>query len=255
MSIVYKTELGSTLKDPGLSPHYKWANTEISWLPLDSRDTFLSNMKNQSSREKLISMGWTETSITYKFNEQGFRSDPFQGEGAVFLGCSFTQGIGIDWERTWSYLVARKLGLKCWNLGIGGSSNDTAFRLAYHWIPILKPKFVFYLPTVEYRFEFITETTLLQFLPSKVYVGNDGYFYDRWLSVRDNSRLNYLKNVAAIKHICNENSIPCITVERKNRFHNPHMDLGRDLLHNGPTWNKDIAGEMLSQLNNKDVNK
>jgi hypothetical protein len=27
-------------------------------------------------------------------------------------------------------------------LGIGASSNDTAFRMAYHWLPQLKPKVV-----------------------------------------------------------------------------------------------------------------
>lgn len=255
MSIVYKTELGCALRKPGLSPHYEWANMDMSWLTVDSQERYHQNMEKSQTREKLLAMGWTEDNISYRFNEHGFRSDDFDGEGVLFLGCSFTQGIGIDWERSWPYLVATELGLKCWNLGIGGSSNDTAFRLANHWIPILKPKYVFYLPTLEYRLEFITEDRFQLFIPMYVYDGNDKYFYDKWLAVRDNSRLNYLKNVAGVKHICNENAIPCFTIERKDRFKNHHMDWGRDLLHHGPTWNKEIAEEMLSQLNNKDANE
>ena len=59
------------------------------------------------------------------------------------LGCSISFGTGLPYENTWPYLVSRKLNLSCWNLSQPASSLDTCYRLANHWVPILKPKYIF----------------------------------------------------------------------------------------------------------------
>lgn len=56
---------------------------------------------------------------------------------AVFIGCSFTEGVGIDdIKEKYSTLVAEHFGLECVNLGLGGSSNsyffDVISRLNFH---------------------------------------------------------------------------------------------------------------------------
>jgi hypothetical protein len=51
-------------------------------------------------------------------------------DDAVFLGCSFTQGIGLSDQRThWATQVADHFGKKCINLGTGGASNAHAFEI------------------------------------------------------------------------------------------------------------------------------
>lgn len=140
----------------GKSPHFEFANSTTSWFSIDSEEFFNSNMENPDRIQKMQNLGWKSDSITYTFNSHGFRSDSFDGDGALFLGCSFTFGTGMIWERTWAYLTAKELNLKCWNLGVNGGSNDTAFRLATYWIPELKPKYVFYLPTQPHRVEIFT---------------------------------------------------------------------------------------------------
>lgn len=108
-----KTELGRVLPYLGLSPHMEYANTTLYWMQADNQERFLRNNLDAKAKQKLDAMGWTEENITYTYNEYGFRSDSFEGEGVLFLGCSFTQGCGIDWERSWPYLVAKELNLKC----------------------------------------------------------------------------------------------------------------------------------------------
>lgn len=248
MGLTYKTDFGYKLEFVGKSPCWELANTSNFWFRMDSQESFRNNMQNPDRRDKLISTGWTEDSITYDFNSYGFRADEFDGDGAIFLGCSFTQGIGIDWERSWCKLVADELQLKCWNLGIGGSSNDTAFRLGSYWIPKLQPKYVFYLPTLPYRMELISSDKFKPFLPMMIPEDKFRHFYDEWMSVLDNSMLNYEKNRRGIQSVCSENGIPCVIIEDSDRFHNTFSDYGRDLLHHGPSWNKMIADRMLSKI-------
>jgi hypothetical protein len=119
-------------------------NQTVSWLPMDTKELFLEHQSNDDTRKALKKLNWTEDNVKYKFNSQGFRSDDFnsKGDSIVFLGCSHTIGIGINFEDTASYIVSRQLGYNCFNLGMAGGSNDTCFRFAYHWIEKLHPKIV-----------------------------------------------------------------------------------------------------------------
>ena len=46
--------------------------------------------------------------LTYNVNEDGFRSDSFEGEnGIVFLGCSLTYGYGLEEWEVWPWIVGK----------------------------------------------------------------------------------------------------------------------------------------------------
>ena len=130
-------------------------NQTVSWLPMDTKEVFLEHQSNDDTRKALKKLNWTEDNVKYKFNSQGFRSDDFnsKGDSIVWLGCSHTLGIGINFEDTASYIVSRQLGYNCFNLGLAGGSNDTCFRFAYHWIEKLHPKIVVIMAPSIYRFE------------------------------------------------------------------------------------------------------
>lgn len=224
------------------------ANTTQKWCPSDDYANWVGNNKDPQKKALLDKLGWTEDNVSYRFNEQGFRSDDFEGEGAMFLGCSHTVGIGVDWERTWVYKVANALNLKCWNLGIGGGSHDTAFRNAYHWIPKLKPKYVFFLAPLPYRFELITRDEFVQYLPFTATAVEDEEFFIRWAGVPENSRMNVTKNTLAIKYICQENNVTLIHHNDQRVWMNASKDYARDLMHHGVSWHQMIADDMLRKL-------
>lgn len=231
----------------GNSTYSEFAGTVQQWCLGDTEELWNQNYANASSRRNLLNLGWTTTNVTYKFNEYGFRSDEFEGDGALFLGCSHTVGTGIDWERTWAYKVANALNLKCWNLGIAGSSNDTAFRIADYWIPLLKPKKVFYLAPMEARIELFTSRGVIQCVPNYTPLENN-QFYLQWLTNPINYELNYKKNKLAVQQICSSNSIPLSIIDDSNRWNRANRkDLARDLLHSGVQWNELIAQRFLSK--------
>ena len=143
-------------------------------------------------------------------------------------------------------LFRSKLGLKCWNLGIGGASNDTAFRCASYWIPKLKPRYVCYMPTFANRLEIITPDKIERYLPSyEFYSSEDKKFYDKWLSMEENGKLNKEKNIRGIKSICDENAIPIIVEELDSVG---FSSKARDMVHPGKDWNNTISNKILSKI-------
>ena len=70
--------------------------------------------------------------IEYRLNEHGYRSDENYYElikenssikYILCLGCSHTEGIGVDVNKRWSEVLGKKLGLKVMNLGLTSASE------------------------------------------------------------------------------------------------------------------------------------
>jgi hypothetical protein len=225
------------------------ANQELNWHGTDTEELYQYNLAKNS--EMLQQYNWIDCSFTYKFNHYGFRSDEFDsGEpNIMFVGCSHTAGIGLPVESTWAYIVSTSLRLKNYNLGIGGASNDTAFRMAYYWIDQLRPAIVIFLSTERTRFELHTiDNTVKDF--SVQDIQNQMFpeatpFMRHWISNDINSDMNYLKNTLAVKQLCDNRGIKYVQEEILN-IH--ELDKARDLQHYGRRTNRRIAAMILSRL-------
>lgn len=226
--------------------HYylNFCNKEVDWLPSDTEERYLEHLKTHWG--SLNVNGWIDNPyFTYKFNSHGFRSDEFSHEpSVVFLGCSHTTGIGLPAEDTWPRIIAKELNLKCFNLGIGASSNDTAFRLANHYIPQLKPKLVIWLSTDISRIELHTLSNAVE--NHGAWTENGGYFLDNWLTNPINGEANFLRNSLAIEYICKQHNIKFVhdTALR----HMARQDLARDLMHCGKKSHISCADTLLKQV-------
>ena len=125
------------------SIYKKYASRSLNWLPMDSEELYLNNLKNPAQYELLKTHNWIDSNFTYKFNANGFRCNEFTSDPTImFIGCSHTIGIGLPEDNTWPSIVSKKLNMACANLGQGGGSADTAFRLCHGWIDQIKPKIV-----------------------------------------------------------------------------------------------------------------
>jgi hypothetical protein len=224
------------------SPHFKFANQELDWFPMDSKIRYDHNLKHNF--DKLAEYGWVDSKFTYKFNSQGFRCDEFTEEpSVVFLGCSITQGIGLPLKNTWSYIVSQNLKLQCFNLGIGGGSNDTAFRLAFTRLNQIKPKLVVLCSPFPERLELLSPSEQIQLLantPTQL-PGMD--YYNIWISNNDNSILNTAKNTLAIERLCAASSFKFVNV---NITQIKFLDYARDLMHPGIQSNQAFAEFVLT---------
>lgn len=76
-------------------------------------------------------------------------------ESYACLGCSWTFGVGIPAEHTWTEFLNRQTNLKCLNMGVPGSGIQTGYRLLKAWIEHFgcKPKGVliagWFVPRIE----------------------------------------------------------------------------------------------------------
>ena len=99
---------------------------------------------------------WKTHSLSYHMNSWGFRGIEPQKNGAVFLGCSMTFGLGMSEELIWPTLVAQEMNTSCTNLGVCATGNDRASLLAWAWFDELKPRWVFWLDRFLSRREWFT---------------------------------------------------------------------------------------------------
>lgn len=226
-----------------------YAGKTVTWCPSDSEHRFKENVADPRQLARLDKFGWTRDNVSYTFNRDGFRADEFTGgahDSIVFLGCSLTIGIGMTLEDTWAYKVASSLGLRRYNLGVGGGGPDMCFRLAHHWIPRLRPKYVVMMTPNASRIEILTQDNNLLCLPN---MNNPTEFYTDWLSYPANADMNCLKSVMGIQTICNSIGVPLIDIPVDECIVGSHQSWARDLMHPGREWNEKIANLFLERMN------
>ena len=219
------------------------ANRTVKWLPMDTAARYQENLK--SNRTALESNGWIDKEITYQFNSSAFRCNEFTNNPSIlFLGCSHTVGVGLPIEHTWPTIVANKLNLKCYNLGQGGGSADSAYRLGSHWVPKILPKIVVFLIPDIHRLEVVKEHNI-EFLTLMTQYRQYSGFYDKWTYFESNCWLNSQKNTLALEHISNRYDCKFVSLHA-DCINGP--DLARDLAHGGVQSNVDLADMVLNLI-------
>ena len=211
---------------------------------MDTEELYLNHLK--SNYQALERGGWIDKEITYKFNSFAFRCKEFTNDPSIlFLGCSHTVGVGITLDDAWPTIVAEKLNLQCYNLGQGGSSADTAYRLGSYWIPKILPKIVVCLIPESHRLEVVRDHDM-EFLTPMSPPGYYSSFYNHWLSCDTNSQLNSEKNTLALAQVSQLNGCKFVPV-KLNMFN--RLDPARDLAHNGIQSHLALANTVLSLIN------
>jgi hypothetical protein len=238
----------------------KYADQIVSWLPTDTEENFQRLNQNPEYHEYYRSKGWLEPdAITYQINSNGFRSKEFDPVAAsiVSLGCSYTIGIGLPENTTWSYLVSQATGLKNYNLAWGGISADTCFMLASYWLPVLRPQWVVMAAPPKHRFDLITED---QALPHETYMPghesgrtetND--FIKNWFLNDRNAELNNSRNRLAVQGLCAELGIKCLTYNAHDWFakSREEIEYARDRMHAGPLGHRLFAEKIIDDIAKK----
>ena len=239
-----------------LSYHCQFADTTLKWFGSDTERCYHYNLKHNAKDMTK----WLDYNVEYSFNEHGFRSKSFSSENNImFLGASNTLGTGLAVEDTWVNIVANELNSDCYNLGQGGGSSDTMYRLASYWIEALKPKLVICLAPPSARIEVIdgfdSEKPFFRISSTGITCTNDTVetsinkdlrsYYDIWSSCDENILLHEEKNRFAISNICNFLNIKMVYLSTDSDW--VHIDYARDLQHSGVDSNKMFANLVLSK--------
>ena len=217
-----------------------FADQTLQWLSSDTQELYEKNRKARSA--ELTRFGWTDSGIEYRFNSQGFRCTEFNHDpGVLFLGCSHTMGIGMPESEIWASIVADQLKLNCWNLGLGGASNDVAFRMAYHWLPKLNVKLCVLMAPDKSRLEIIQHDT--RSLQINLGDANPPDECKAWYQSDHNAEINFVKNALAIGAICNLHNVKFVFASVEQDF--AKVDYARDLCHWGKESNILTAKKIL----------
>lgn len=165
--------------------HRDKLNNEYKWWPSDTKENY-----------DPVNNAYGPEDITYKLNSNGFRCDEFDipcKNGILFLGCSFTKGIGLPLEHTWAYILLDLIkketnqDIPFWNLSFGGSGLDFQTRVYYHYGLKLKPKLVFaYLPV--YRRELYNDSDAY---PSFCLPNSNKFNFNKFPYLIDNRIITY----------------------------------------------------------------
>jgi len=227
--------------------NFEFRGQTLYWSGSDNLERYQSNCKSTTRKQLLDKLGFSETSITYRYNSYGFRDEEFDDRpcGLAF-GCSHTQGVGLPVEDTWPRVLSKLSGTWVWNFGAGGSSLDTVFRLLDFWLPYFTPEFVAICIPDSSRVEVFDHENPVTLIPGS-HSGNDMLtnFYKVWISSDNNMDINSRKNLLAIEKLCNSRNIQLVALD-SSEIWGPIT--ARDLLHSGPPGNRRFAEKVKEKL-------
>lgn len=225
------------------------ANKTHLWDTSDNEETYKKNLQDPEKKKQLLSLGFVDTDIHYSFNSHGFRTVEFdQKIDVACFGCSFTMGTGVQASDTWPAQLQMHTGMTVANLGHAGSSNDTAFRFADHYLKWLKPKYAIWQQTDLHRLELLDEmqNISLNIMATDTHnpCAND-YFIKNWFASASNQTINLKKNTLAFLQICHELDIKPLIIPNSTLYTDWKA---RDLLHPGADFYRSLAKQIIDSL-------
>lgn len=204
---------------------------------------------------------------TYTYNSLGFRGDefPFKNDKKVLMtvGCSHTEGVGINDNETFSYHLSNLLNYNHINFGFTGRSNDYICRTILTYTDLINPNFIFVLYPDTHRMEYYTDTG-----------GIEPYQHQSWgwfleneieynamfsLSNKYNDFINWYKNHLLITYYLKSKGIKWMwdstfletDYTDENKFNGsikPFIDYSTDGNHAGPLTHSTYATNIYNSL-------
>lgn len=222
------------------------------------------NLRKNFINKKTNKVGTDQSGkCIYTYNELGFRGDSPKKEGfkIMSVGCSNTEGLGLNDDETWSAqfcsLVKNSVNI---NLGVGGRSNDYIARAILTYYDVVSPDLILIQYTYPIRREFYTEKCGIEpFIPTHTWgfmrETDEGKMVHESLVKLQNDEedfINWYKNHLLIKNFLENKKCNWIwngkfsvskDFKETNRFDGlkPFLDTAADGVHPGPITNKTYA--------------
>lgn len=222
----------------------------------DSQDTFLENLKSQPE-----DWYYRDKKITYSYNKNGHRCKELEdidlSNYILFAGCSHTEGVGLELENTYPYLLSQHYNCDYYNLSLGGTGIDAIEYNLISWFSLIKqkPKFVVVQWPDHSRFlsaypgypTLIPNGSWVQDEHGKKFIISaemSGFFYARkYLSYKLITSLIDVPIVEAMFHALSPYGSVNVTIKK--------IDLARDLSHSGIKSHQKITEDIIAYMSDK----
>lgn len=220
-------------------------NTVLNFCSCDSERLYYKNLEEQPD-----DWYYRDNQISYNHNSLGHRCKNIEDidldNYILFSGCSFVEGLGLELEKTFPYLVSTDLNTDYYNLGLSASGIDTMTHNLIVWLNTVKklPKAVVILWTFEDRFATMSpHSNDLKFNIPRTVRGNEARFLALGTQIGYfNSRRNL--NSRLVNQLYRETTIIELEVADLNPY-----DLARDLKHPGIISHQILAKKVIHKLN------
>lgn len=198
-----------------------WTNdgADITLLPCNSSDTKVQQWCCTDTYEKYKLSNNTKydaDNITYRTNGIFRIADRYTNakKHIACFGCSNTFGVGLPYEKTWPYLLNKKIGTDymCHNFGVNGGSADTICRLVYSLLVKEKPDVIIcHFPDM-FRIEYynINDENIAHFGPWSQEKHEAEYKAYNLLTNEYVAFFNFVKNFKFIETLCKQYNVPFI---------------------------------------------
>jgi len=116
-------------------------------LPFTGGDSL--ELFEEHSRSQPDDWYYRTANISYSHNDNGHRckniKDVDLDNYVLFAGCSHTEGIGLELEKTYPYLTSKGLGYDYYNLAVSATGIDVVEHNIIVWLSTIKkkPKIIF----------------------------------------------------------------------------------------------------------------
>lgn len=218
----------------------------------DEEKPFLENLKKQPH-----DWYYRNTEIRYDYNEYGHRckniSEIDLDNYILFTGCSHTEGIGLELEKTYCYQAAAALNCDYYNLAIAGSGIDVMIHNLTAWYLTVekKPKYLFVQWPDETRFVIVNNGVADPhgFWKEDENVSKFIYYADaiNFFSSRRELAGNLISAMAANSRLITINSLKQIPVEGTPLCLS-RIDFARDLSHPGIESHKKLVDDIVAHI-------
>ncbi len=233
------------------------------WIPSDMPE-------NYANRKEIANvMKWTDDNVKYRINKWGFRHDSdfeYNPNSIVFVGCSITFGLGVNYDQSFPYYVSKELGLDCINLGQPGVGLQACYRVLKYWLPIIKPKAVmFYIPDPTRKELYHDEVNHVPECVGHWSKRKDKDYFELTMDKREVA-IHKMAYLDAIENVCKDTKYIAIDYKEQTQYRTIRIELwntrvwnntdeapwARDLIHPGPLRHREnIAPLFIERYKNE----
>ncbi len=227
----------------------------LNFCPADTQKLFEQNLKTQPE-----DWYYRTHEVKYTLNSLGYRTREFDEidwkESIVMFGCSFVFGIGVTDEHTIPYFLEQLSGRPVINMGIAGSSIQTVLHnsIILNDSKYPTPKVVINMWTGLNRYQLYQNNSTFNF--------GDWNYPKETFANKENLLSFDLMNIKMIRNLWKNKTIyyegvfdfelqQLINKLDKEIYCEPFENdrgLARDLNHNGPVKNLEIAKEIYKKI-------
>lgn len=209
----------------------------------DHEKSFIHNLEKQPHE-----WYYRNCNITYKINNLGHRckniDDINLDNYILFTGCSHTEGIGLELEKTFPYITANDLGIDYYNLALGGTGIDVMTHNLMMWIHTVKklPKalIIMWPQTTRYTLLQKDPSLLSLELPSTINANSKKFMVM-------GEQLNFFETVQCMSEKIINAAYTCKTIHLESGILQ-QGDKARDLCHAGIQSNRAVADQLVQNL-------